>query len=163
LVSRISPQDTRDGSGDGRRVRPRRDLSALPMARRTDPCLNSSRDGRSVRGLRSSAPCSWCSARRSRAAPVTPPPASAPPTATRRAPRRTQCVNNLKQLRLAAMNYESSNAVLPSVSLGATNAQGLCSSIGFGPFVRLLNYLEQSPIHNAVNFSLSSSDPSNVT
>src|SRR5262249_2241194 len=81
----------------------------------------------------------------------------------REAARRAQCVNNLKQIALAAMNYESSNGVLPSVSLGGTNAQGVCSSIGFGPFVRSLNDLEQSPLYNAANFAVSAYNPSNVT
>src|SRR5262249_15355068 len=34
--------------------------------------------------------------------------------AAREAARRAQCTNNLKQLALGAMNYESSNGVLPS-------------------------------------------------
>jgi prepilin-type processing-associated H-X9-DG protein len=81
----------------------------------------------------------------------------------REAARRAQCVNNLKQIALAGMNYESSNGVLPSVSLGGTNAQGVCSVIGLGPFVRSLNYLQQAPLYDAVNFATSSYDPSNVT
>src|SRR5438445_6473301 len=65
--------------------------------------------------------------------------------AAREAARRAQCVNNLKQIALAALNYESANGVLPSVSfVGGSVANGTCSYRSFGVFVRMLDYLELS-------------------
>ena len=83
--------------------------------------------------------------------------------AVREAARRAQCVNNLKQIALAALNYESANGVLQPVSVWKTDARGFCKSTGLGAFTRMLGHLEQQPLYNAVNFSTDSYDPSNVT
>ena len=71
--------------------------------------------------------------------------------AAREAARRAQCVNNLKQLALAAMNYESANGVLPPQGLQVQYpywGYGDCST-----FVRMLPYFEQASIYNAYNSS----------
>jgi prepilin-type N-terminal cleavage/methylation domain-containing protein/prepilin-type processing-associated H-X9-DG protein len=85
----------------------------------------------------------------------------------REAARRAQCVNNLKQLALAANNYESSNSCFPGGSYSGLN--------GFNPphwgtypenfscFARMLPYFEQGAMANAINFSLCSSDVNNLT
>jgi prepilin-type N-terminal cleavage/methylation domain-containing protein/prepilin-type processing-associated H-X9-DG protein len=83
--------------------------------------------------------------------------------AAREAARRGQCVNNLKQLALAALNYESTNGVLQPLLVWATDARGVCTSTGLGPFTRMLGQMEQQALFNAVNFSTSSFHPSNVT
>jgi prepilin-type processing-associated H-X9-DG protein len=83
--------------------------------------------------------------------------------AAREAARRAQCVNNLKQLALAALNYESANGVLQPVLVWATDARGVCTSTGLGAFTRMLGQMEQPALFNAVNFSTSSFHPSNVT
>jgi prepilin-type N-terminal cleavage/methylation domain-containing protein/prepilin-type processing-associated H-X9-DG protein len=76
----------------------------------------------------------------------------------REAARRAQCVNNLKQLALGAMNYESANGVLPSSAFWGKfpetyNGVNFCvPKYGFGPFVPILPFLEQMPLYNAVNF-----------
>jgi prepilin-type N-terminal cleavage/methylation domain-containing protein/prepilin-type processing-associated H-X9-DG protein len=71
--------------------------------------------------------------------------------AAREAARRAQCVNNLKQLALAVMNYESANSTLPM----AYNRQYYFVDNkyhdGYGPMVALTPYIEQQNIFNAVN------------
>src|SRR3954454_18959613 len=83
--------------------------------------------------------------------------------AAREDARRAQCVNNLKQLALAALNYEAAKGVLQPLSVWATDARGLCRSTGLGTFTRMLGQMEQQSLFNAVNFSTASFDPSNVT
>jgi prepilin-type N-terminal cleavage/methylation domain-containing protein/prepilin-type processing-associated H-X9-DG protein len=69
--------------------------------------------------------------------------------AAREAARRSQCVNNLKQIGLGVMNYESSVGALPwgecPHNAGANNdPSSLCL---------MLPYLEQSALYNACNFN----------
>ena len=73
----------------------------------------------------------------------------------REAARRAQCVNNLKQLALASLNYESANGCLQASALWGTPADGrFCRpKYGFGPFIPILPYLEQSNVFNLFNFS----------
>jgi prepilin-type N-terminal cleavage/methylation domain-containing protein/prepilin-type processing-associated H-X9-DG protein len=94
--------------------------------------------------------------------------------AAREAARRTQCTNNLKQLALAANNYESSNGCFPGGSYSNYNGGAPSSRCAFGAapcdfpenfsvFVRMLPFTEQSPMFNAVNFNLTSSNFENLT
>ncbi len=80
--------------------------------------------------------------------------------AAREAARRAQCTNNLKQLALAANNYESTNGCFPGNTYEAP-----CSSCyqNFSAFVRLLPFTEQGPLYNAVNFSWTDYDAPNIT
>src|SRR5262245_64967197 len=49
----------------------------------------------------------------------------------REAARRAQCVNNLKQIGLALMNYESANKVFPASYLGDPNRSGTAYGITY--------------------------------
>jgi prepilin-type N-terminal cleavage/methylation domain-containing protein/prepilin-type processing-associated H-X9-DG protein len=64
----------------------------------------------------------------------------------REAARRIQCVNNLKQLGLANANYESSNNCFPF-------GHGPYNNNDWGAFAVMLNYFEQSPVFNSINFA----------
>ena len=77
--------------------------------------------------------------------------------AAREAARRAQCVNNLKQFGLAMHNYHSSNDVFP---MGASQCfynygGGMpCTTWNnWSAHAMMLNYLEQAPLFNAINFS----------
>jgi prepilin-type N-terminal cleavage/methylation domain-containing protein/prepilin-type processing-associated H-X9-DG protein len=91
--------------------------------------------------------------------------------AAREAARRSQCVNNLKQLALAASNYESTNGCFPggSYSCSTCNAtNGVPNPAwhfaqNFSCFVRMLPYTEQSSAYNAVNFNWNYGSWQNVT
>ncbi len=69
--------------------------------------------------------------------------------AARAAARRIQCTNNLKQLALAAMNYESSHGIFPPGQMKLTTRP----PSGFTLFVNLLPFMEQQPLFSGWNFS----------
>ncbi|WP_165072623.1 DUF1559 family PulG-like putative transporter [Paludisphaera rhizosphaerae] len=75
----------------------------------------------------------------------------------REAARRIQCVNNLKQIALAAHNYHDVNNCFPTARPS--------SSPQYGHMVTLLPFLEQGVLTNAFNVSLSGgfADPGNQT
>ena len=72
----------------------------------------------------------------------------------REAARRTQCKNNLHQLGLALHNYADVHGQFPLTAFNA-NGPGLSWSDGSkGSYlVRLLPFIEQAPLFNALNFS----------
>ena len=70
--------------------------------------------------------------------------------AAREAARRSQCVNNLKQLGLGVQNYISTNTALPPSSAANGPVQN------FGMKVRILPFMEQTALYNAINFSVGS-------
>jgi len=70
----------------------------------------------------------------------------------REAARRIQCTNNIKQLALACMNYESTNTCFPMQSQNASPT----TQVDVVPswICGVLQYTEAQPIFNAINFSL---------
>jgi prepilin-type N-terminal cleavage/methylation domain-containing protein/prepilin-type processing-associated H-X9-DG protein len=90
--------------------------------------------------------------------------------AAREAARRAQCVNNLKQLALAAMNYESANGTLPSGGItgvlgpgGSTTTPWCRPYYGFGFGVYLAPFLEQQQAANTCNYTRSFYNAENQT
>src|SRR6185437_12086033 len=84
--------------------------------------------------------------------------------AAREAARRSQCVNNLKQLALAANNYESTNSCFPSGSYSPLAKPAAWHfAQNFSCFVRMLPFTEQSAMYNAVNFNNNYGSWTNVT
>jgi prepilin-type N-terminal cleavage/methylation domain-containing protein/prepilin-type processing-associated H-X9-DG protein len=80
--------------------------------------------------------------------------------AAREAARRSQCVNNLKQMGLALHNYHDINGAFPigqllNVATGATN--------NISAQARLLPFMEQVNLANSINFSVTSSNAANST
>jgi prepilin-type N-terminal cleavage/methylation domain-containing protein/prepilin-type processing-associated H-X9-DG protein len=87
--------------------------------------------------------------------------------AAREAARRSQCVNNLKQIGLGLHNYHSTNGSLP---MGAsfnpyTTGGSYYNWSSWGASALMLPYLEQAAIYNAINFSFApepSPEPDNT-
>jgi len=85
--------------------------------------------------------------------------------AAREAARRSQCVNNLKQLGLASHNYASVNGCMPPQSMGPqiSGTGSYNSGWGFGWVCAILPNVEQQAIYNAFNFSQGANQPPNST
>ncbi|AGA29283.1 DUF1559 domain-containing protein [Singulisphaera acidiphila] len=87
--------------------------------------------------------------------------------AAREAARRSQCVNNLKQLGLAVHNYHSTHNVLPPLMSNFTKSEAIGPMVPatgdwpLGWAVMILPMMEQQAIYNAANFSRGAQDPIN--
>src|SRR6516162_1784656 len=79
--------------------------------------------------------------------------------AAREAARRAQCVNNLKQLGLAIQNYHDVHGALPPTAL----ASSATVTPDFSMKGRILPFLEQTVLSNALNSSYLYNDPTNFT
>jgi prepilin-type N-terminal cleavage/methylation domain-containing protein/prepilin-type processing-associated H-X9-DG protein len=78
--------------------------------------------------------------------------------AAREAARRSQCVNNLKQIGLAIHNYVDANqAIPPTATFGPANAARDGFTTDYqdqGVLCRILSFLEQGPVYNGINFNV---------
>jgi prepilin-type N-terminal cleavage/methylation domain-containing protein/prepilin-type processing-associated H-X9-DG protein len=72
----------------------------------------------------------------------------------REAARRSQCTNNLKQIALAMHNYISVNDALPTMYIIYYMVGSQDTAQTFSPLARMLPFLEQSAIYNAINFNV---------
>jgi prepilin-type N-terminal cleavage/methylation domain-containing protein len=89
----------------------------------------------------------------------------------REAARRAHCVNNMNQIGLATLNFESSNGWMPPdvdylvppylpdpdpAAVATSNQENA------GNFTRVLPYMDQQNVYNMINFNLSALDQKNV-
>lgn len=81
----------------------------------------------------------------------------------REAARRSQCINNLKQIGIALHNYQTDKGVFPPGYVSFVDATQNDLGAGWAWASMLLPQVEQAPLYNSINFGLSVSFPQNTT
>jgi len=81
----------------------------------------------------------------------------------RESARRIQCVNNLKQVGLAIMNYHDTIGTLPPTLMITGRAGAVSWTNEYGAYPRILPYAEQGNLFNAINFDIGMFTPANLT
>ena len=71
-------------------------------------------------------------------------------TTRHRAARRAICQNNLRQIALAAINYESAHQCFPSC-IGIAGFSGVGSSDQLGPFVEILPFMDETERYDRIS------------
>jgi prepilin-type N-terminal cleavage/methylation domain-containing protein/prepilin-type processing-associated H-X9-DG protein len=83
--------------------------------------------------------------------------------AAREAGRRAQCMNNIKQLGLAAINYQESYGKFPAAVMVASGQQAwVTTQPGVNWVVQILPFTENSGLYKMVNLTMPMSDTSNA-
>ncbi len=82
---------------------------------------------------------------------------------SRESARRLSCTNHLKQIGIAVNQYGSTYAVFPAPSAEQADTWPKYVGNDFSPLVRMLPYLEQMPVYDAVNFALNPITPSGLS
>lgn len=75
---------------------------------------------------------------------------------------RTSCLNNLKQIGLALLNYHDAHHKFPPGYLSQVNASGNDTGPGWGWAAMSLSQLEQTNLHKSIKFSLPIEAPENA-
>jgi prepilin-type N-terminal cleavage/methylation domain-containing protein/prepilin-type processing-associated H-X9-DG protein len=81
--------------------------------------------------------------------------------AARDAARRTQCTNNLKQIGLALLNYESRQKTFPSGYISGFESDGDDTGPGWGWCSFILPEMEEGAIYRTIHFDRPIEDPIN--
>ena len=72
--------------------------------------------------------------------------------AAREAARRSQCLNNLKQLGLACLNYQEATKVFPTSTWYGVINNSIVPLNGMGHWPRLLPFIEEQPLYDRIDF-----------
>ena len=81
----------------------------------------------------------------------------------REAARRMKCSNNLKQLGLGLHNYENTLGAFPPALVMSGSGNAVTWFGGWSVHGRILPFMEQGPMFDAINFATAYSHPQNVT